>query len=72
MRRHQLGDARASLYTVVDEAVHGTPSVITRHGKAAAVIPGFEQWQRLSRVPSFGRLPMSAPWEPGDRPERDQ
>jgi antitoxin Phd len=72
MRNIQLRDAKASLSAVVDEAVHGKASVITRHGKPAAVVLGFEQWQRLSRVPSFGRLLMSAPLEPGDLPERDQ
>jgi antitoxin Phd len=72
MRKLQLRDAKATLSAVVDEAVHGKASVITRHGKPAAVVLGFEQWQRLSRVPSFGRLLMSAPLEPGDLPERDQ
>jgi antitoxin Phd len=38
MRRHLLRDAKASLSAIVDEAVQGTPSVITRHGKAAAVV----------------------------------
>jgi len=32
---------------------------------------GFADWERLSRVPSFGRLLMSAPLEPGDLPKRD-
>ncbi len=45
-------------------------SVITRHGKPQAVVLGFADWQRLSRVPSFGRLLMSAPLEPGDLPQR--
>ncbi|WP_239992081.1 hypothetical protein [Rhodopila globiformis] len=30
----------------------------------------FEDWERLSRVPSFGRLLMAAPIEPDDLPER--
>ena len=49
----------------------GAPSIITRHGKPEAVIISFEEWERLSRVPSFGRLLMAAPLEPGDLPERD-
>lgn len=71
MRTVQLRDAKACLSAVVDDAVSGEPSVITRHGKPAAVVLSFEEWQRLSRVPSFGRLLMSAPLEPGDLPERD-
>jgi antitoxin Phd len=70
MRRIQLRDAKASLSSVVDQAARGKPSVITRHGKPEAVVLGFSDWERLSRVPSFGRLLMSAPLEPGDLPER--
>ena len=61
MRRIQLQDAKANLSAVVDRATRGKPSVITRHGKAEAVVLGFADWERLSRVPSFGRLLMSAP-----------
>jgi antitoxin Phd len=66
MRKIQLKDAKASLSAVVDEAVRGKPSVITRHGRPEAVLLGFEEWQRLSRVPSFGRLLMAAPLRDGD------
>lgn len=72
MREIQLRDAKATLSAVIDEAVRGKPSVITRHGKPEAVILSFEEWERLSRVPSFGRLLMSAPIGPGDLPERDR
>jgi antitoxin Phd len=72
MRKLQLRDAKASLSAVIDDALRGKASVITRHGKPAAVVLGFEQWERLNRMPSFGRLLMSAPLEPGDLPERDQ
>jgi antitoxin Phd len=71
MRKIQLKDAKAKLSTVVDQATRGKPSVITRHGKPEAVVLGFADWQRLSNVPSFGRLLMSAPLEEGDVPERD-
>jgi antitoxin Phd len=70
MREIQLRDAKATLSAVVDEAVMGEPSVITRHGKREAVIVSFTEWERLSHVPSFGRLLMSAPIEPGDIPDR--
>jgi antitoxin Phd len=71
MRKIQLRDAKASLSAVVDQAVRGKPSVITRHGKPEAVVLGFADWERLSRVPSFGRLLMSAPLESQDVPKRD-
>ena len=70
MRKIQLKDAKANLSAVVDRATQGKPSVITRHGKPEAVVLGFADWQRLSSVPSFGRLLMLAPLEPGDLPER--
>nr|WP_294529725.1 type II toxin-antitoxin system Phd/YefM family antitoxin [uncultured Rhodopila sp.] len=66
----QLRDAKATLSKVIDDARHGEPSIITRHGRPEAVVLSFEEWQRLSRVPSFGRLLMEAPIEPGDLPER--
>jgi antitoxin Phd len=72
MREIQLRDAKASLSAVVDAAVRGEPSIITRHGRPEAVVIGFDEWQRLSSVPSFGRLLMSAPVAPGDLPERDR
>jgi len=72
MRKLQLKDAKARLSAVVDEATRGKPSVITRHGKAEAVVLGYADWERLSRVPSFGRLLMSAPLEREDLPPRDR
>lgn len=65
-----MKDAKANLSALVDEARRGKPSVITRHGKPVAVVLGFADWERLSRVPSFGRLLMSAPLEPQDLPKR--
>jgi antitoxin Phd len=70
MKEIQLRDAKASLSAVVDDAVRGESSVIIRHGKPEAVILSFREWERLSQVPSFGRLLMAAPIEPGDLPER--
>ncbi len=70
MHEIQLRDAKATLSAVVDQARQGEPSVITRHGRPQAVVLGFEEWQRLSRVPSFGRLLMEAPLEPENLPKR--
>jgi antitoxin Phd len=72
VRTLQLKDAKATLSALVDQAVQGEPSVITRRGKPVAVVLGFEDWLRLSNVPSFGRLLMSAPIEPDDIPARDE
>jgi antitoxin Phd len=71
MREIQLRDAKASLSAVVDDVVRGEPAVITRHGKREAVILSFQEWERLSQVPSFGQLLMAAPIGPDDLPERD-
>jgi prevent-host-death family protein len=71
MRKIQLKDAKANLSAVVDQATRGKPSLITRHGKPEAVVLGFADWERLSQVPSFGRLLMSAPVERGDLPPRN-
>lgn len=72
MREIQLKDAKATLSAVVDDAVRGEASIITRYGRREAVVLGFAEWQRLTSVPSFGRLLMAAPIEPDDLPERDQ
>ena len=72
MRKLQLRDAKANLSAVVDEVVRGKPAVITRHGKPEAVILSFAEWNRLSHVPSFGRLLMAAPLAAADLPRRDR
>jgi len=72
VREIQLKDAKATLSSVVDDAVQGEPSIITRHGRPEAVIVGFKEWERLVRVPSFGRLLMSAPISAEDIPERNR
>lgn len=73
MREVQLREAKATLSAVVDAAQAGEASIITRHGKPAAVVVGFEEWQRLSKVPSFARMLMAMPIEEGDEAlfERD-
>jgi antitoxin Phd len=72
MREIQLRDAKANLSAVVDEAIEGKPAVITRHGKKQAVLLSYEEWQRLSRVPSFGRLLMAVPARAGDLTPRNR
>lgn len=70
MKEIQLKEAKATLSRVVDEAVAGEPSVITRHGKKEAVIIGFDEYQRLSRAPSLGWLIANSPLEEDDLPAR--
>jgi antitoxin Phd len=72
MREIQLRDAKATLSAVVDDAVRGKPSVITRHGRREVVVVSLAEWERLSNVPSFGRLLMAAPVADGDLPERNE
>lgn len=72
MREIQLRDAKANLSAVVDEAMEGKPAVITRHGKRQAVVLSYEEWERLSHVPTFGRLLMAAPLTSDDLPERNR
>ncbi|MCJ2096776.1 type II toxin-antitoxin system Phd/YefM family antitoxin [Methylobacterium sp. J-072] len=68
MQEIQLRDAKATLSAVIDQAKQGQPSIITRHGRPEAVLLSFEEWQRLSQVPSFGRLIMAAPLTAEDLP----
>lgn len=70
MQEIQLREAKATLSSVIDQARQGQPSIITRRGRPEAVVLSFEEWQRLSQVPSFGQLLMAAPLEDGDLPER--
>jgi antitoxin Phd len=72
MREIRLKDAKATLSSLVDDAVAGRPSVIMRRGKRQAVVVGLEEWERLMQVPSFGRLLMSAPLSTADLPRRDR
>ncbi|MCX7374505.1 MAG: type II toxin-antitoxin system Phd/YefM family antitoxin [Alphaproteobacteria bacterium] len=73
-REIQLKDAKARLSAVVDAAMQGEPSIITRHGKPQAVVLGYEEWQRLLHAaPNFARLLMALPIDDGDAIfERDQ
>jgi antitoxin Phd len=66
-----LRDAKANLSAVVDEAMRGKPVVIVRHGMRQAVVVGYAEWERLSTVPSFGRLLMAARLTAEDLSGRD-
>ncbi|WP_027522495.1 type II toxin-antitoxin system Phd/YefM family antitoxin [Bradyrhizobium sp. Ec3.3] len=70
MREIKLRDAKTRLSALVDEAAQGGTVAITRRGKRQAVLLGYDEWLRLSRVPSFGRLLMAAPMVADDLPPR--
>jgi antitoxin Phd len=71
MREVQLRYAKANLSALVDEAMRGEPVVITREGKQRAVIVSYEEWERLSTVPSFGCLLITMPLTAEDLLRRD-
>lgn len=70
MEEVQLRTAKATLSALVDKARNGEASVITRHGKPEAVVIGFEEWKRLSSVPTFADFLLSAPIDEDTIPER--
>jgi prevent-host-death family protein len=70
MNEFQIREVKARLSAVIDMAERGEPSVITRRGRKSAVLLSYSEWQKLSRVPSFGRLLMAAPIEAADLPRR--
>ncbi|MBC9880190.1 type II toxin-antitoxin system Phd/YefM family antitoxin [Bradyrhizobium sp. INPA01-394B] len=72
MRKVQLRDAKANLSAVVDEAIEGKPVVITRHGKKQVVVLSYDEWLRLSKVPSIVRSLMASPLREGDIPPRER
>lgn len=61
MKELQLKDAKATLSAVVERAVAGEPTIITRHGRKDAVLVAFKEWERLSKAPSFSDLLLSFP-----------
>lgn len=72
MKELQLKDAKATLSAVVDRAIAGDPTVITRHGRKEAVLVAFDEWERVSKAPDFADLLLSFPGEPEDIPQRSR
>ena len=64
MKTVQLREAKASLSALVDAAERGEPTMITRHGKPAAVLVSVElEAARTKTTPSFVEMLMSIPEE---------
>ena len=63
MKTLPLRDAKASFSAVVEAAQQGEATMITKHGRPAAVVMPVEDAQRLYTVkrPSFAELLMSIP-----------
>ena len=67
MREIQLKDAKATLSSVIDDAVHGEPSIITRHGKPNAVIVSAEEWARkTARKGTLAEFLLASPLRSAD------
>ena len=72
MRSIQIRDAKAKFSALVEAAEHGRPTMITRHGRPAAVLVPVADARRLYRAdrPSFADLLLSFPG--GIELERDR
>lgn len=72
MKELQLREAKTKLSAVVEAAENGHPTLITKHGRPAAIVISHTDWSKLkSRVPSFGDLLLDVqPLDPGDLPKR--
>lgn len=77
MKTLQLRDAKATLSALIESAERGEPTVVTKHGRPAAMIVPIEDGNRLypSDRPSFASLLMAIPHELAterdERPPRD-
>ena len=68
--RWSLQNAKNQLSRVVDAARTGEAQVVTRHGKPAAVVLSFEDYERLRdletrTLPSFRDLLLAMPQDDG-------
>ena len=72
MKSIGLKEARASFSAIVDQAFAGEPVAITRHGRADVVLLSYEEYARLSNVPSFGDILAAFPAEADDIPVRNR
>ncbi|WP_284180349.1 type II toxin-antitoxin system prevent-host-death family antitoxin [Rhabdaerophilum sp. SD176] len=72
MKTLNLRDAKATFSAVVEAATQGEPTVVTKHGRPAAMIVPIEEGRRIfpDTKPSFADLLLSMPHEL--QIERDQ
>lgn len=59
----QIRDAKARFSALIEAAEHGLPTIITRHGRPAAMVVPIEDARRLypEDRPSFAELLLSFP-----------
>jgi prevent-host-death family protein len=72
MKKLSLNEAKKRLPALIDRAVAGEPTVITRDGRKDAVLVSFEEWERLSKAPNFADLLLVFPGEPADIRDRSR
>ncbi len=61
MKSLQVREAKASFSALVEAAERGEPTIITRHGKPAAVMVSIEAARQLYPEPSFVDFLLSFP-----------
>lgn len=77
MKTMQVRDAKAGFSAVVEAAENGEPTIITKHGKPAAVVIPVSDAERLypKHKPNLGAFLMSFPggleFERNDSPMRE-
>ena len=72
MQSIQIRDAKAKFSALIEAAEHGQPTMITRHGRAAAMVVPVDDGRRLypEDRPSFADLLLSFPG--GEEFDRDR
>jgi antitoxin Phd len=65
MKTVPLRDAKATLSAIIDAAQHGEPTIVTKHGRPAAMIVPFDDGRRIypDDRPTFAKLLLSMPHE---------
>ena len=65
MKTLQLRDAKMTFSALVEAAQHGEPTIVTKHGRPAAMIVPFDEGRRIypDDRPSFAELLLSIPHE---------
>lgn len=72
MKETQFKDVKATLSAVLDQAIAGDPTIVTRHGRKEAVILSFAEYERLANKPSFVDLLRAFPGDESDLPPRNR
>lgn len=69
MKSVHVREAKATLSALIDAAEHGRPTVITKHGRAAAVLVPVDEAKKLypQEEPNFGAFLLKFPGFEFDR-----